>query len=130
MVKRLIALTTIGLLNTALISVADSPTPVAAKLYAAPQSSSSKRPAKPLPGVGRSFGYVPDAATAIRIAITVWGPVYGKKQIASEGPFHAHLLKDGVWFVDGSLPVASVGGTAEALIRRRDGKVLVIQHGY
>jgi hypothetical protein len=31
-----------------------------------------------------SQGYVPNAETAIRIALAVWEPIYGKKQIDSE----------------------------------------------
>ena len=81
-----------------------------------------------LPGVGRRFGYVPNAATAIRIAVAVWEPLYGKEQIAGERPFHA-TLTSGVWHVTGSLPRLMPGGVAEANIRRSDGKVLRIMHG-
>ncbi|MFN2623414.1 MAG: NTF2 fold immunity protein [Chthoniobacterales bacterium] len=86
------------------------------------------RAAKPLPGVGRTFGYIPDAAAAIRVAVMVWEPIYGKKHIASERPFQARL-DGGVWHVRGSLPRAVAGGVAEADIRRSDGKVLRIMHG-
>lgn len=79
-------------------------------------------------GVGRSFGYVPDAAAAIRIAVIVWEPIYGKKEIASERPFHAELRR-GIWYVHGSLPSGFLGGVAEAKIRQSDGKVLHIFHG-
>jgi NTF2 fold immunity protein len=82
----------------------------------------------PLPGVGRTFGPVPDEATAIRIAVTVWEPLYGKQGIASERPFHA-TLSHGVWHVRGTLPRGLAGGVAEADIRRSDGKVLRIMHG-
>jgi hypothetical protein len=81
-----------------------------------------------LPSIGRTFGNVPDAAAAIRIAITVWEPIYGKKEIASERPFHAELRK-GIWYVYGSLPAGFLGGVAEAKIRQSDGKVLHIFHG-
>ena len=83
--------------------------------------------AKPLPGVGRTFGYVPDAESAIKIAVTVWEPLYGK-EIASERPFHATLRGD-VWYVRGSLPRGLAGGVAEADIGRSDAKVLRIMHG-
>jgi hypothetical protein len=73
-------------------------------------------------------GYVSDATTAIRIALTVWEPVYGKEHIASERPFHATLSR-GVWHVRGSLPRGAVGGVAEADVRRADGKVLRVTHG-
>ena len=81
-----------------------------------------------LPRVGRTFGYVPDAATAIRIAVTVWEPIYGREQIARERPFHASL-SGGVWHVRGSLPPKTLGGVAEADIRRSDGRVMHIIHG-
>jgi hypothetical protein len=81
-----------------------------------------------LPGVGRSFGHVRDAASAIRIAVAVWEPIYGKQNIASERPFQAKL-HDGIWHVRGSLRRGWVGGVAEADIRQSDGKVLHITHG-
>ena len=81
-----------------------------------------------IPGVGRTFGHVADATAAIRIAVTVWEPLYGKEHIASERPFHA-TLSGGVWHVRGSLPRGMAGGVAEADIRGSDGKVLRIMHG-
>src|SRR5437867_11730359 len=63
-------------------------------------------------------GFVPDSATAVRIAVAVWIPIYGAQQISSEKPFVAKL-QNGVWTVTGSLPPAPpgmmmVGGTAVA----------------
>jgi NTF2 fold immunity protein len=86
------------------------------------------RAASALPGVGRTFGPVRDEAAAIRIALTVWEPLYGKQHIASERPFQA-TLSHGVWHVRGSLPRGVAGGVAEADIKRSDGKVLRIMHG-
>ena len=73
-------------------------------------------------------GYVPDAATAIRIAVAVWGPIYGEKKIASEAPFRA-VLNENVWTVEGSLPKGHVGGVAIAEISKIDARVLRISHG-
>jgi hypothetical protein len=73
-------------------------------------------------------GYVPDAATAIRIAVTVWEPIYGEKQIASEAPFRAVLIGD-VWVVEGTLPKGYKGGVAVAEISKNDATVLRISHG-
>jgi hypothetical protein len=39
-------------------------------------------------------GYVPDAVTAIKIAVAVWEPIYGAEHIATE-------LNNGVWIVAG-----------------------------
>ena len=60
-------------------------------------------------------GYVPDEKTAIAIAVAVWLPIYGEKQIESEKPFNA-FLKDGVWHVAGTLPKNVPGGVAVAEI--------------
>jgi len=73
-------------------------------------------------------GFVPDPATAIRIAEAVWIPIYGQVQIERERPFRA-VLKDGVWTVTGSLPAGRVGGVAVAQIGRRDGRILRVSHG-
>jgi len=75
-------------------------------------------------------GYVPDAATAIQIAIAVWSSIYGKAQINSEKPYTA-ALKGDVWTVSGSLPrgTAVVGGVAIAEISKQNGTILRISHG-
>jgi hypothetical protein len=43
-------------------------------------------------------GFVRDAATAIKIAVAVWEPLYGANQIAQEKPYRAYLKGD-VWVV-------------------------------
>ena len=78
-------------------------------------------------------GYVPDKATAIKIAVAVWIPIYGEKHIEREKPYRA-ILKDGVWHVYGSLPKAAnggvrVGGVAVAEIAKDDGHIIRISHG-
>src|SRR5437762_11401524 len=77
-------------------------------------------------------GFVPDSATAVRIAVAVWIPIYGERQIMSEQPFVANL-KGGVWTVEGSLPPAPpgtvmVGGSAVVKIAKRDGRILFVTH--
>ena len=73
-------------------------------------------------------GYVPDAATAIKIAVAVCEPIYGRDHIAKKKPFHA-TLKDGIWTVEGSLPKGWLGGVPEAEIAQKDGRILRISHG-
>ena len=73
-------------------------------------------------------GFVPDAATASRIAEAVWIPIYGEKQIAAEKPFKV-TLRGNVWTVTGrDLPADSAGGVAEADISKRDGRILRVSH--
>ena len=81
-------------------------------------------------------GYVPDAATAIRIAEAVLVPVYGKEQVESERPFTA-TLKNDVWTVGGTLHCSDgrggvttlcAGGVAVVKISKSDGRVLHMMH--
>lgn len=78
-------------------------------------------------------GYVPDAKTAIQIAVAVWSPIYGERKIQDEKPFHA-TLKRGVWTVTGSLPLSKPGvimhgGVALARLSKADGRILQVIHG-
>src|SRR5262245_33880238 len=68
-------------------------------------------------------GYVPDAATAIKIAEAVWIPIYGEETLKDEKPFTAHLV-NGVWIVRGTLPKDRDGGTAYAEISKETGCIL------
>ena len=72
-------------------------------------------------------GFVPDSATAIAIAVAVWEPVYGKKNIAEQAPYRA-TLKDGCWTVTGTLPKGRVGGTATAVIDKMSGRIIMMFH--
>ena len=73
-------------------------------------------------------GFVPDEQTAIRIAVAIWEPIYGKESISREKPYHA-VLSDGVWTVTGSIPHNMVGGVAIAEISQIDARVLRVSHG-
>ncbi len=73
-------------------------------------------------------GFVPDEATATRIAEAVLIPIYGREKIESERPFKATLESD-VWVVNGTLEKGRVGGVATVKISKRDAKVLFVTHG-
>ena len=77
-------------------------------------------------------GIVPDSATAVRIAVAVWIPLYGEASIMKEQPFVA-VLQDSVWTVRGTLASCGpncvvTGGTVEAKIAKRDGRILFVTH--
>ncbi len=73
-------------------------------------------------------GRVPNEETAIRIAEAVWLPIYGN-DIYNSKPFHAKLISDSIWVVEGTLPEGHLGGVPYAAIQKKDGKVLKISHG-
>jgi hypothetical protein len=72
-------------------------------------------------------GYVPDAATAIKIAEAVWKPMYGEETLKNERPFTAQLV-NGVCIVQGTLPKGWDGGTAYAEITKETGRILNVRH--
>jgi hypothetical protein len=72
-------------------------------------------------------GYVPNAETAISIAVAVWIPIYGKDNIERQRPYRAGL-KNGIWTVTGSLPKGKAGGVAVAEISKDDGRILRVIH--
>ncbi len=73
-------------------------------------------------------GYIPDKETAVKIAVAVWIPIYGKKEIENQEPYDA-VLENGIWFVSGSMPEDRLGGAAEAEIIKENGKIIRISHG-
>ncbi|MFC5475686.1 YbbC/YhhH family protein [Paraherbaspirillum soli] len=73
-------------------------------------------------------GYVPSSEIAIKIAVAIWEPIYGREAIAQQKPYQA-MLKNGIWVVEGSLPKDYAGGTAIAEIAKDDGRVLRVSHG-
>ena len=75
-------------------------------------------------------GMVPDAETAIKIAETVWLPIYGSS-IDDQRPFQAEKLDDSTWLVHGNYgnDYSREGGVAYAKIRKSDAAVLCVNHG-
>lgn len=85
--------------------------------------------------------YVPNEATAIKIAEAIWLPIYGK-DIYLATPFKAVLKGDTAWQVFGTLPESAIkvnsdgdtiyvinsGGVPQALIDKRDGKIYYVSH--
>jgi hypothetical protein len=88
-------------------------------------------------GYRPSNGFVPDEATALKVAEAVLTPVYGAKQIDSERPFTAKLKK-GVWTVEGTLRCpdgkggvttdCGSGGVATVQISKQDARIISMIH--
>lgn len=73
-------------------------------------------------------GFVPDAKTATKIAVAIWEPIYGEKQIAKQKPYRAVLTNE-IWIVEGTFHGTAKGGVAIAEIAKADGKILRVSHG-
>lgn len=73
-------------------------------------------------------GFIPNQATATRVAEAILIPIYGQEKIESERPFSAQL--DGnTWKVEGHLALGVDGGVAEVWLDKRDGRILRVSHG-
>ena len=71
-------------------------------------------------------GFVPDDTTAIKIAVAIWLPIYGK-QIYESTPFLAILRNDSIWEVTGTINTTE-GGAPFAFIQKSNGKILDVYH--
>jgi len=79
-------------------------------------------------GYNPKLGFVPDKATAIKIAISIWTPIYGDEVLKNK-PYKV-VLKKGIWFVEGSLPANfTLGGVPYIEIQKTDGKIIKVMHG-
>ena len=70
--------------------------------------------------------YVPDSATAIKIAEAIWYAIYGPS-IYQEKPYYAEL-KNNIWIVRSSMGDV-LGGSAYIEIQKSDCKILKVTHG-
>ncbi len=73
-------------------------------------------------------GFVPDEATAVRVAEAILIPIYSQTKVEGERPFTAKLTGN-VWTVTGHLPAGVDGGVAEVRIDKRDSRILRVTHG-
>lgn len=68
--------------------------------------------------------YVPNEATAIKVAETIWVGMWGIDVVNQSRPFHAEL-KDNIWHVKGTVPPkAEKGGNIHILLQASDCKVI------
>jgi NTF2 fold immunity protein len=123
----LIALVSCNDRNIVSYSPQTSASIVATTPQSAPQAAPMMTPYPPNASYKPPKGYVPDAATAIKIAEAVWIPIYGKETLKDERPFTAQLV-DGVWIVQGTMPKGMNGGTAYAEISKETGCILKVTH--
>jgi NTF2 fold immunity protein len=70
-------------------------------------------------------GFVPDAPTAIAIAVAVWKAMYAG-EVPGGKPYEAELHED-VWIVSTHLPKSSMGGGAMIKISKKDGTILGVR---
>jgi hypothetical protein len=74
-------------------------------------------------------GYVPDAKTAVRIAISIWSSLYGEQCLEEKTPYEVSLKEDSVWVVRGTLLPGYEGGTPYIELLKENGVILVVNKG-
>ncbi len=74
-------------------------------------------------------GKVWTAGAAVEIAERIWFAVFGEDMIKEERPYVVYFDKrNEVWLVRGTLPELMMGGTANILIEKNNGKILAVWH--
>lgn len=73
-------------------------------------------------------GFVPDAATAARIAEVVLKAAYEEDVLRHQRPLRV-VNRDSIWVILGTLPQDFAGGVAHVEIRQQDGRILRVSHG-
>jgi hypothetical protein len=71
-------------------------------------------------------GLVPNEEVAIKIAEAIWLPLYGD-EIYSQKPYSV-ILKNEIWYINGTLQDGYIGGVAYIEIQKTNGKILNVYH--
>jgi hypothetical protein len=74
-------------------------------------------------------GFVPDAATALKIAEAILVSIYGQDSFDGQKPYEVKLNENEVWEISGTLPEWTIGGVAYIEIQKSDSKILKVIHG-
>ncbi|WP_291147872.1 YbbC/YhhH family protein [Flavobacterium sp. UBA7680] len=70
-----------------------------------------------------------DKSSAIKVAESILFGIYGKQNILDQKPYEVYFLDKYYWFIEGTLPENSKGGTFLIIIDARNSKILRITHG-
>ena len=82
-----------------------------------------------MPNLRPKEGYVPDAATANKIADAVLVAMFGEDYVKNERPFSA-VLNNGTWVIHGkTFDEPHPGGSVEIKIDKRSASVLSVTRG-
>jgi len=71
---------------------------------------------------------ISDKETAISVAEAILFKFYGKEKIITERPYEIYLIA-GYWYIGGTLPENSLGGTFEIIFSSQNGRVIKLTHG-
>lgn len=71
---------------------------------------------------------IKDSSTAITIAETILFDIYGKKNIRQQKPYEIYHL-DNYWYLTGTIPKGSLGGTFLIILDDRNSQIIKITHG-
>ena len=71
---------------------------------------------------------ISDKETAISVAEAILFKFYGKENIIAERPYEIYLIA-GYWYISGTLPENSKGGTFEIIFSSQNGRVIKLIHG-
>jgi hypothetical protein len=67
-------------------------------------------------------------ATAVAVAEPILFGIYEKRNITRQRPYEVYLI-NGFWYITGTLPQDSRGGTFQIIIDAKNSQVIALSHG-
>lgn len=69
---------------------------------------------------------IPNAKIAVEVAKPILYNAFGKEEIERDLPFRVELINDSIWFLSGTLPEKTLGGTFHMSMLKWNGQVIAI----
>lgn len=74
-------------------------------------------------------GAIPDAKTAVLVAVPILNSMYGERTIHFQQPYDVTLVNDKYWCIEGTRGFTHAhGGTFFLILRKSDGKAMYVSH--
>ena len=74
------------------------------------------------------YKIIQDSVSAVKIAETILFRIYRKDNIIRQQPYEIHHIKN-YWYLSGTLPKKTIGGTFLIIIDDRNSQIIKITHG-
>ena len=74
------------------------------------------------------YKIIQDSVSAVKIAETILFRIYKKDNIIKQQPYEIHHIKN-YWYLSGTLPKKTLGGTFLIIIDDRNSQIIKITHG-
>lgn len=71
-------------------------------------------------------GFIPNAKVAYEVSMPYLYSIYGYSNIVDKKPYNIVLLNKNLWMITGKKNIMSKGGLVKIILRKKDGRVMLI----